>query len=52
MKEDAVLIVSGIIDLREKDVLDAAEKQGFTVTEKRYKDNWCAFALKQEENNA
>lgn len=46
MEEDAVLIVSGIIDLREKDVLNAAEKQGFTVTEKRYKDNWCAFALK------
>ena len=46
MKEDAVLIVSGIIDLREKDVLNAAEKHGFTVTEKRYKDNWCAFALK------
>ena len=52
MEENAVLIVSGIIDLREKDVLNAAEKQGFTVTEKRYKDNWCAFALKQEDNNA
>lgn len=46
MEEDAVLIVSGIIDLREKDVLSAADKHGFTVTEKRYKDNWCAFALK------
>lgn len=52
MAEDGVLIVSGIIDLRENDVLAAAEKQGFIVTEKRYKDNWCAFALKQEENNA
>ena len=52
MEENAVLIVSGIIDLREKDVLNAAEKQGFTVIEKRYKDNWCAFALKQEDNNA
>ena len=46
MEADAVLMVSGIIDLREKDVLTAAEKQGFTVIEKRYKDNWCAFALK------
>ena len=46
MEADAVLIVSGIIDLRENDVLNAAEKQGFTVIEKRYKDNWCAFALK------
>lgn len=52
MEEDGVLIVSGIIDLRENDVLTAAENQGFKVTEKRYKDNWCAFALKQEENNA
>ena len=46
MEADAVLIVSGIIDLRENDVLNAAEKQGFTLIEKRYKDNWCAFALK------
>ena len=52
MEEDSVLIVSGIIDLRENDVLDAAKMQGFTVAEKRYRDNWCAFALKQEENNA
>jgi len=50
MEENAVLIVSGIIDVREKDVLNAAEKQGFTVTEKRYKDNWCAFALKGDNN--
>ena len=46
MEEDGVLIVSGIIDLREKDVLSAAKMHGFAVTEKRYKDNWCAFALK------
>ncbi len=52
MQTDAVLIVSGIIDLREKDVLRAAERYGFAVAEKRYRDNWCAFALKQEENNA
>lgn len=52
MQTDAVLIVSGIIDLREKDVLCAAERYGFAVAEKRYRDNWCAFALKQEENNA
>ncbi len=52
MQTDAVLIVSGIIDLREKDVLRAAEGYGFAVAEKRYRDNWCAFALKQEENNA
>lgn len=57
MKEDAVLITSGIIDLRENDVLAAAEKHGFTVVEKRCKDNWCAFVLSvtdhfKEDNNA
>ena len=46
MTENAVLIVSGIIDLRENDLLAAVEKYGFTVIEKRYRDNWCAFALK------
>ena len=45
MAENAVLLVSGIIDAREQDVLLAAEKHGFTVKEKQYKDNWCAFAL-------
>lgn len=45
MAEGAVLLVSGIIDSREDDVLAAAQKYGFKVTEKYYKDNWCAFAL-------
>ena len=45
MEENAVLLVSGIIDAHENDVLAAAEKHGFKVKEKQYKDNWCAFAL-------
>ena len=45
MEENAVLLVSGIIDARENDVLAAAKKHGFKVKEKQYKDNWCAFAL-------
>lgn len=45
MEENAVLLVSGIIDARENDVLAAAEKHGFKVKEKQYKDNWCAFVL-------
>lgn len=45
MEENAVLLVSGIIDAREDDVLAAAEKHGFKIKEKQYKDNWCAFAL-------
>lgn len=45
MAEEAVLLVSGIIDTRESDVLAAAEINGFKIKEKRYRDNWCAFAL-------
>lgn len=45
MEENAVLLVSGIIDARENDVLADAEKHGFKVKEKQYKDNWCAFVL-------
>lgn len=45
MEENAVLLVSGIIDARENDVLAAAEKHGFKVKKKQYKDNWCAFVL-------
>ncbi len=45
MAENAVLLVSGIIDAREQDVLRAAEENGFKIKEKKYKDNWCAFAL-------
>mgnify|MGYP000886702858 FL=1 len=35
MEENAVLLVSGIIDARENDVLAAAEKHGFKVKEKQ-----------------
>lgn len=46
MKDDAVLIISGIIDIRKDDVLPAVAENGFTVIEEHYKDNWCAFVLK------
>ena len=45
MEDDAVLIISGIIDLRKDDVLNSAASHGFTVVEENYKDNWCAFTL-------
>ena len=47
MEEDAVLIVSGIIDIRKDDVLKAVESNGFKVAKERYRDNWCAFVLKK-----
>ncbi len=45
MTDSGVLIVSGIIDIRKEDVLKAISENGFTVSEEKYKDNWCAFVL-------
>ncbi len=45
MEENAVLIISGIIDIRKDDVLSAAAAHGFKVLKENYKDNWCAFTL-------
>lgn len=45
MEENAVLIVSGIIDIRKDDVLSSVAENGFKVVNERYKDNWCAFVL-------
>ena len=42
-----ILIISGIIDIRKDDVLAAVAENGFTVVNEAYKENWCAFVLKQ-----
>ena len=47
MAEDAILIVSGIIDIRKDDVLASVAENGFTIEKEAYKDNWCAFVLKK-----
>lgn len=53
MKKNAVLIISGIIDMRENDIKAAVKENGFYIEKAEYRDNWCAFVLKQtEENNA
>lgn len=49
MAENAVLLVSGIIDLRAGDVLAAAEKYGFKVVSERTRENWYAFLLTNSE---
>ena len=46
LEDDAVFIISGIIDMRKDDVLKAAKEKGFTIVKEEYKDNWCAFVLK------
>ncbi|MBQ8648763.1 MAG: 50S ribosomal protein L11 methyltransferase [Clostridia bacterium] len=47
MAEDAIFITSGIIDIRANDVLKAAEKCGFKLTEECTRDNWCAYTFKK-----
>ena len=48
MKDDGILIISGIIDIRKEDVLSAVKQYGFDICLETYKDNWCAFVLKQK----
>ena len=45
MTDNGVLIISGIIDIRKEDIFEAVAKNGFTIIEEKYKDNWCAFVL-------
>ena len=48
LKDDGVLIISGIIDIRKDDVINAVKQNGFVVIKEAYRDNWCAFALKMK----
>ena len=48
MGENSVLIISGIIDIRKEDVLQAVSLNGFSVKEERYKENWCAFVITKD----
>ena len=45
MKDDAVFIVSGIVDTREDDVLKAFNENGFKIKERREENGWLCFAL-------
>ena len=47
MKDNAVLITSGIIDSREADVKAAFEKFGFSIEKRLTRENWCAFVCKK-----
>lgn len=47
MEKDAILITSGIIDIRKDDVVKGFEKFGFEIVEERNKDNWYAFVCKK-----
>lgn len=48
MKADSVYIISGIIDTRESDVLEAI-KNDFTIIERREENGWVAFVLRMNQ---
>ena len=45
MKDDAVFICSGIIDIRQDDVKSAFKEQGFHIIDEMTCENWRAFAV-------
>ena len=49
MKDGAVRLTSGIIDIRKDDVVAAFSRFGFNIVEERTKDNWYAFVCKKGE---
>ncbi len=47
LEVDGTLIASGIIDVREADVVKALEAKGYAVTETRYERGWVALAARK-----
>ncbi|MBQ8297592.1 MAG: 50S ribosomal protein L11 methyltransferase [Ruminococcus sp.] len=45
LREDGILIISGIIEERMHEVVDAVEGAGFTALDSRVKDGWAAVKL-------
>ncbi len=48
MKTEGVFITSGIIDTREKDVLQAFEMHGLAVTERHENEGWLNFVCRRK----
>ena len=45
LKNNGILIISGIIEERMDEVVNAVEKCGFTVLENNIKEGWAAVKL-------
>lgn len=50
LKDDGILVVSGIIETQAKQVVDVFEAKGFTVTDKLDKNDWNAFVLRKKKD--
>ncbi len=48
MKDDGVLLASGIIEPRAADVVAAFEAHGFVIQEKTTENDWCALAVRKK----
>ena len=48
MNDDSVYIVSGIIDLRENEVVSALDNYGFRITERHEDGGWLCFECKKK----
>ena len=48
MKDDAILLASGIIAPRANDVISAFESAGFEIVETETDNDWCALAVKKK----
>lgn len=46
MKDDGILIVSGIIDMRASEVENAAAEHGFVIVQSLIREEWHAYVLK------
>ncbi len=47
LKDEGILLASGIILERSQDVIDCFEKNGYTIVEKSVDNGWCALAVKK-----
>ena len=47
MKDESILILSGIIDTREKDVIDKINKSDLVIKDRFCKNNWVSFVCKK-----
>lgn len=50
MKDDAILLASGIIGERADDVISAFQEYGFEIAETAMENDWCALAVKRAQN--
>ena len=47
MKKDGILIVSGIVDSKEQEIIEEITKNGFLHVETRHENGWCGIVLRR-----